>query len=79
MTMFRNKEKTATREQSYLNDYKGSTRGEQKSAAPFCRPMAFRMNCFFTAHMAFLSPLLTVQIMDISFSIHSSTQRNHFV
>lgn len=46
MTMFRNKEKTATREQSYLNDYKGSTRGEQKSAAPFCRPMAFRIICF---------------------------------
>lgn len=55
------------RVQSCLNDYKGSTRGEQKSAKPFCHPMAFRMDCFFTAHMPFLSPDLTVQIMSISF------------
>lgn len=54
MTMFRNKEKIDAREQSYLNDHKGSTRGEQITA--FCHPMAFRMDCFFTAHMAFLSP-----------------------
>lgn len=42
-----------------------SGRGAQH-ATPLCHHMPFRMDCFFTVHVASLSPDLTGQIMGIS-------------